>query len=123
MAQNFRALVPCLTLARVGSSRRLPQALAFKGSASPALALIEDRRPHVTSAVDPNAEMIEMHFKLRDGTRKTVSVPTLVLRRLTLSYVPSGSSSFKFSAFDAFCCEINSTQCSMSLPSNALDIM
>ncbi|CAE8631181.1 unnamed protein product [Polarella glacialis] len=31
---------------------------------------------HHGSVVDPNAELITFHFKLRDGSRKTVSVPS-----------------------------------------------
>mmetsp|Transcript_27417 Transcript_27417/g.81708 ORF Transcript_27417/g.81708 Transcript_27417/m.81708 type:complete len:182 (-) Transcript_27417:59-604(-) len=33
-------------------------------------------RQHRSGAVSPDAELIEFHFKLRDGSRKTVSVPS-----------------------------------------------
>ncbi|CAK0833770.1 unnamed protein product [Prorocentrum cordatum] len=37
--------------------------------------MMESLRAHGSRRVDPNAEIIEVHFKLPDGSRKTVSVP------------------------------------------------
>mmetsp|Transcript_54384 Transcript_54384/g.129603 ORF Transcript_54384/g.129603 Transcript_54384/m.129603 type:complete len:184 (-) Transcript_54384:126-677(-) len=44
----------------------------FQNLCAPSLAA----RWHLSAAVDPNAEMIDVHFKLRDGSRKTVTVPS-----------------------------------------------
>mmetsp|Transcript_68644 Transcript_68644/g.128049 ORF Transcript_68644/g.128049 Transcript_68644/m.128049 type:complete len:206 (-) Transcript_68644:75-692(-) len=73
--RSFSA-VPCTSMRKRFGGEGLSRAVAFSGCTSPDLALFAGRRPHLSSAVDPNAEIIELHFKLRDGSRKTVSVPS-----------------------------------------------
>mmetsp|Transcript_172884 Transcript_172884/g.554312 ORF Transcript_172884/g.554312 Transcript_172884/m.554312 type:complete len:170 (+) Transcript_172884:114-623(+) len=50
-----------------------PAACLLDWRASPSVAAV-GRRAHVTVVAD-GAELIEFHFKMRDGSRKTVNVP------------------------------------------------